>query len=50
MESIEGLVCYFVNLGYDKWIEQFVTLELYNELKLEFVAVKVTKFLVTRLK
>jgi hypothetical protein len=43
MESIEGLVCYFVNLGYGKWIKQFVTQELYNELKLEFVAIKVKK-------
>ncbi len=45
MESIEGLVCYFVNLGYEKCIKQFVILELYNELKLEYVAIKVTKFL-----
>jgi hypothetical protein len=48
MESIERLVCYFVNLGYKKWIEQFVTPKLYNEFKLEFVAFKVTKFLVVK--
>jgi hypothetical protein len=46
IESIEGLVRYFVNLGYEKCIEQFVTPKFYNELKLEYVGIKVTKFLV----
>ncbi len=45
MEFIEGLIHYFVNLGYGKCIKQFVTLKLYNELKLESTAIKVTKFL-----
>jgi hypothetical protein len=27
-----GLFCYCVNLGYEKWVEQFVSTELYNEL------------------
>jgi len=45
MESIEGLVCYFVNLGYGKCIKQFVIPKFHNELKLEFMAIKVTKFL-----
>jgi hypothetical protein len=48
IESIERLVHYFVNLGYEKCIEQFVTLEFYNELKLEYVAIKVRKFLVVK--
>ncbi len=33
---------YYVNLGYKKWVEQFVTAELYNKLKLEFVTIKVS--------
>ncbi len=38
---VEGLVCYYVNLGYGKYVEQFVIRELYNELKLESMAIKV---------
>jgi hypothetical protein len=34
MESIEGLVCYFINLGYKKCIKQFVIPKLYNKFKL----------------
>ncbi len=49
MESIERLVCYFVNLGYRKCIKQFVILKLYNEFKLEFVVIKVTKFLFVKI-
>jgi hypothetical protein len=49
MESIEGLVCYFINLGYKICIKQFVILELYNEIKLKFVAIKVTKFLFVKI-
>jgi hypothetical protein len=30
-----------VNMGYGKVVEQFMILELYNELKLEFIAIKV---------
>ncbi len=36
----QGLVQYYVNLGYRKFVEQFVTPELYNELKVKFVAIK----------
>jgi len=49
MESIEGLVCYFINLGYKICIKQFVILELYNEIKLKFVAIKVTNFLFVKI-
>ncbi len=38
----KGLVWYYVNLGYKNFVEQFVTLELYNELKMEFVTIKVS--------
>ncbi len=38
----KGLVWYFVNMGYGKVVGQFVIPELYNEPKLEFVAIKVT--------
>jgi hypothetical protein len=38
----KGLVWYFVNMGYGKVVEQFTIPELYNEPKLEFVAIKVT--------
>jgi hypothetical protein len=48
IEFIEGLIRYFVNLGYEKCIEQFVTPKFYNELKLEYVVIKVTKFLVVK--
>jgi hypothetical protein len=37
----DGLVHYYVFMGYMKWVEQFVTIELYNELKLESIVVKV---------
>jgi uncharacterized protein (UPF0218 family) len=37
-----GLVRYHDNLGYGKFVEQFVMHELYNELKVEFVAIKVS--------
>ncbi len=30
-----------MNMGYGKVVEQFMILELYNELKLEFIAIKV---------
>jgi len=36
-----GLLQYCVNLGYEKWVEQFVTTKLYNEIKLESIATKV---------
>jgi hypothetical protein len=39
---VQGLVQYYVNLGYKKFVEQFVTHELYNELKVEFVTIKVS--------
>jgi hypothetical protein len=38
---VQCLVWYYVNLGYMKFVEQCVTLELHNELKVEFVTVKV---------
>jgi hypothetical protein len=38
----KGLVWYFVNMEYGKVVEQFVIPELYNELKLKFIAIKVT--------
>jgi hypothetical protein len=38
----QGLVRYNVYLRYGKFVEQFVTLELYNELKVDFVAIKVS--------
>jgi hypothetical protein len=37
----KGLVWYYVTLGYEKFVEQFITCELYNELKVEFVTIKV---------
>lgn len=37
-----GLVNYCVFMGYRKWVEQFVIVELYDELKLEFIAIKVS--------
>ncbi len=37
----KGLVWYYVTLGYEKFVEQFVTRELYKELKVDFVAIKV---------
>jgi hypothetical protein len=37
-----GLFHYCVNLGYGKWGEQLLTIELYNELKLESIAIKVS--------
>jgi hypothetical protein len=39
---VHGLVRYYVNLGYEKFVEQFVMHELYNELKVEFVIIKVS--------
>jgi len=38
---VERSICYFVNLGYGKFVKQFVTQELYNEFKLKFVVMKV---------
>jgi hypothetical protein len=38
---VEELLHYYVNLGYGKWVEQFVITELYNELKFESIAIKV---------
>jgi hypothetical protein len=38
----QGLVRYYINLGYGKFVEQFVMPELYNELKVEFVVIKVS--------
>jgi hypothetical protein len=38
----QGLVQYYVYLGYWKFVEQFITPELYNELKVDFVAIKVS--------
>jgi len=38
---VKSLVRYYVNLRYEKFVEQFVTCELYNELKMELVAIKV---------
>ncbi len=38
----QGLVWYYVNLGYEKFVKQFVMHELYNELKVEFVILKVS--------
>jgi hypothetical protein len=38
----QGLVWYYVYLGYGKFLEQFSTLELYNELKVDFVAIQVS--------
>ncbi len=38
---VEELVCYYVNLGYGKYVDQFVILKLYNELKLESMAIKI---------
>jgi hypothetical protein len=38
----QGLVWYYVNLGYGKFVEQFVTPKLNSELKVEFVAIKVS--------
>ncbi len=32
-----GLFCYYVNLGYGKWVEQFVIAKLYNKLKLNLL-------------
>jgi hypothetical protein len=32
---------YCVNLGSEQWVEQFVITELYNELKLESITIKV---------
>jgi hypothetical protein len=37
----KGLVWYVVNMGYGKVVEQFVVPLLYNEPKLEFIAIKV---------
>jgi hypothetical protein len=37
-----GLVRYYVNLRYGKFVEQFVALELYNELKVESITIKVS--------
>jgi len=37
-----GLVWYYVNLGYGKFVEQFVMPKLYNELNVDFVAIKVS--------
>jgi hypothetical protein len=37
-----GLVCYCIFMGYGKWVEQFATTKLYNELKLEFIAIEVS--------
>ncbi len=39
---VQGLVQYYVNLKYKKFVEQLVTPELYNELKVEFVAIKIS--------
>jgi hypothetical protein len=36
----QGLVWYYINLGYRKFMEQLVTLEFYNELKVESLAIK----------
>jgi hypothetical protein len=36
----QGLVRYYINLGYRKFMEQLVTLELYNELKMESLTIK----------
>jgi hypothetical protein len=38
---VDQLLHYYVNLGYEKWVEQFVTIELYNEVKLESITIKV---------
>ncbi len=38
---VKSLIWYYVNLGYEKFVEQFVTCELYNELKMELVTTKV---------
>ncbi len=40
-----GLVHYYIFMGYGKWVEQFVIAKLYNELKLEFIAIKVSTLL-----
>jgi hypothetical protein len=37
-----GLAWYYVNLGYGKFLEQFVTPKHYNELKMEFITIKVS--------
>ncbi len=38
---VDELLHYCVNLAYGKWVEQFVTAKLYNELKLESITIKV---------
>jgi hypothetical protein len=42
---VKSLVWYYVNIRYKKIVEQFVTCELYNELKMELVAIKVKCFI-----
>jgi hypothetical protein len=37
----KGLVWYYINLKYGKFVEQFVIPKFYHELKVEFVAIKV---------
>jgi hypothetical protein len=49
IESIKGLACYFVTLGYKKCIEQFVIPKFYNELKLVSLVIIVTKKLVVKI-
>ncbi len=36
------LLHYYVNLGYKIWVEQFVTIKLYNKFKLKSVTIKVS--------
>jgi hypothetical protein len=38
---VKGLVWYYINLKYGKFVEQFVIPNFYHELKVEFVAIKV---------
>jgi hypothetical protein len=49
IESIKGLACYFVTLGYNKCIEQFVTPKFYDGLKLVSLTIIVTKKLVVKI-
>jgi hypothetical protein len=39
---VRGLVRYYVNMGYRKFMEQFVMVKLYNELKVESITIKVS--------
>jgi hypothetical protein len=37
-----GLVWYYVNLGYEKFVEQFVMPKFYTKLKVESITIKVS--------